>query len=282
MLLLHHTGGGHHRRQLLRNISDHVREKLLRHHGPGGTAGSKQERKLSCGNLSGVVMSFGDRSDIRAKSHFIHSGESKSFQSSLELTGSHVLAELADVGRRHDGDNIVAFPERMGKLENLGFVRDRAEGAADLTHTAGYAFVFQNTCASLFVASDGLHTAGLLAGAYIMRDRVIRTDRFAFSTFDTFLLVDDRLAVDHGNSAFGADLHTGMRHAAPAHIGDNIFIWRTGRAGRGDHLHKRRFIIFLVDIAGRKTVGKMHRLIFRAERKSMARRILSLATARSR
>ena len=111
-----------------------------------------------------------------------------------------------------------------------------------------------------------------------MRDRVIRTDRFAFSTFDTFLLVDDRLAVDHGNRAFGADLHTGMRHAAPTHISDNIFIGRTGRAGRGDHLHKRRFIIFLVDIAGRKAVGKMHRLILRAERKSMARRILSLAT----
>ena len=101
-----------------------------------------------------------------------------------------------------------------------------------------------------------------------MRNRVIRTDGFAFSTFDTFLLIDDRLAVDHGNRAFGADLHTGMRHAAPAHIGDNIFIGRTGRAGRGDHLHKRRFIIFLVDIAGSKAVGKMHRLILRAERKS--------------
>ena len=214
------------------------------------------------------MVRFGNCPDIRSKSYFIHFRKSEDLQSDFKFAGCHVLSELADIGRSHDCDNVVAFPERVGKLENLGFVGNGSKGAAYHTHTAGYAFVLQDTCPSLFVASDGLHSTGLFAGADIMGDRVIRTDGLAFSAFNTFILVDDRLAVDHGNGAFGADLNTGMSHASPAHIGDNIFIWRTGRAGRGDHLHQRRLIIFFVNVACLQPISQMNRFVFRTKRKS--------------
>ena len=59
-----------------------------------------------------------------------------------------------------------------------------------------------------------------------------------------------------------------MSHTATAHIADDVFVWRTGCTCRWDDLHKRRLIIFFVDIAGCKTVCQMDGFVFRAKRKT--------------
>ena len=45
---------------------------------------------------------------------------------------------------------------------------------------------------------------GTFAGAFFMGDGIVRTDSFASSAMDTFVLVDEGFSVYHGNGAFGA------------------------------------------------------------------------------
>ena len=71
-------------------------------------------------------------------------------------------------------------------------------------HAAGYAFILVDGGASLFIALDGFYTAGTFAGAFFMGDGIVRTDSFASSAMDTFVLVDEGFSVYHGNGAFGA------------------------------------------------------------------------------
>ena len=59
-----------------------------------------------------------------------------------------------------------------------------------------------------------------------------------------------------------------MRHTASAHIGNLIHLRLTGITGRRYDLHKRRLIIFLVNVAGLKTCGNMYGCIFRPKRHS--------------
>jgi len=92
----------------------------------------------------------------------------------------------------------------MCQLENLGFIRDGTEWAADHTHAAGHTFILVDGSASLFIAFDGFYTAGAFAGTFFMGDGVVRTDSFASSAMDTFVLVDEGFSVYHGNGAFGA------------------------------------------------------------------------------
>ena len=59
-----------------------------------------------------------------------------------------------------------------------------------------------------------------------------------------------------------------MCNTAAAHVADFVFVGFTcGTCGR-NHLHKRWFIIFFIDIAGFYAISKMYRTIFRAEGKS--------------
>ena len=97
---------------------------------------------------------------------------------------------------------------------------------------------------------------------------IVRADSFTFTAFDTFVLVYIGLAVDHGDSTFGADFVAGMRHTPHASVGYFIFIDRAGIAGGRNHLHQRRFIIFLGNIALFQSLGHMHRNILRAQAQS--------------
>ena len=59
-----------------------------------------------------------------------------------------------------------------------------------------------------------------------------------------------------------------MCDTAAAHVADFVFVgFACGTCGR-DHLHKRWFIIFLVNVAGLHAIGKVDGTIFRAEGKS--------------
>ena len=58
-----------------------------------------------------------------------------------------------------------------------------------------------------------------------------------------------------------------MCDTAAAHVADFVFVgFACGTCGR-DHLHKRWFIIFLVNVAGLHAIGKVDGTIFRAEGK---------------
>ena len=156
----------------------------------------------------------------------------------------------------------------MGQLENLGFVRDGSEWAADHAHAAGYAFVLIDGCASLFVTFDGFYAAGAFAGAFFVGDGVVGTDGFASSAMDAFILVDKGFSVYHGDGAFGTGEHTGMCDAAAAHVADFVFVGFACGTCRWDYLHKRWFVIFLVNVAGFYSVGQMDGTVLRAEGKS--------------
>ena len=59
-----------------------------------------------------------------------------------------------------------------------------------------------------------------------------------------------------------------MCNTAAAHVADFVFVgFACGTCGR-NHLHKRWFIIFFINIAGFYAISKMYRTIFRAEGKS--------------
>ena len=156
----------------------------------------------------------------------------------------------------------------MGQLENLGFVGDGSEWAADHAHATGYAFVLIDGCASLFVAFDGFYAAGAFTWTFFMGDGIVRTDCFASSAVDAFILVDKGFAVYHGDGAFGAGEHTGMCDAAAAHVADFVFVGFACGTCRWDYLHKRWFVIFLVNVAGFYSVGQMDGTVLRTERKA--------------
>ena len=250
MLLFYLTGSGNHRSKFLRNIVDHVREKFLCHHGPGRTAGGQKKRKVSGSNFLCIVVRLGNSSDICSQSNLVHIGKTKDLKGSFKFTWCYVFSELTDISRSHNGNDLISFTQRVGKLENLRFVRNGSKRTAYHTHTAGNTFVIQDFCTSLFVASDGLYAAGLFAWTDIVRDGIIRTYGFTFSAFDTFILINTGFAIDHGNGALGTGLHTWVSHTASAHVADNIFVGRAGRTGRRNYLHKGRFIIFFINIAG--------------------------------
>ena len=122
----------------------------------------------------------------------------------MEFARSYRIPKLADIGRCDLCNDLSSFSKGVGQLEDLGFVGDSSEWTADHAHAAGYAFILVDGGASLFIALDGFYTAGTFAGAFFMGDGIVRTDSFASSAMDTFVLVDEGFSVYHGNGAFGA------------------------------------------------------------------------------
>ena len=137
----------------------------------------------------------------------------------------------------------------MCQLENLGFIRDGTKWAADHTHTAGYTFILVDGSASLLIAFDRFYTAGTFAGAFFMGNGIIRTDRFASSAVNAFVLINKRFSINHGDGSFGTGLNAWMGNTAAAHIAYFVFIGFACRTCRRDYLHKRWFVIFLINIA---------------------------------
>ena len=207
-------------------------------------------------------------SDISTECNFMDIRKTKNLQSCLEFARSHIITELADISRSDDGNDFFTTTKCMSQLENLRFIRNRTEWTAYHTHTTGNAFVLQDTCTSLLITSDCLDTTGLFTWTDIVRDSIIRAGGFAFATLDTFVLINIRFSIFHGNRTLWTGLHTWMSDTAAAHIADNIFVWRTGCACRWNDLHKRRLVIFLIDVAGCQTVGQMDSFVFRAKREA--------------
>src|SRR5699024_8808597 len=104
--------------------------------------------------------------------------------------------------------------------------------------------------------------------ALLFRNGVIGADRLTLSALDTFGLVDKGFPIHKGDGPLRTDLHTGVGQTALAHVADVVSLLLTGLAGRRDHLHGRRLIIFVGDIAGLSSRRKMDRLVLRAQGQS--------------
>src|SRR5699024_3492231 len=92
-------------------------------------------------------------------------------------------------------------------------------------------------------------------------------DRFTFSALDAFFLVYVGTVIYHGDRVFWTDLLARMSQTSLTDIAHLVFILLTALARGWDHLHQRRLIIFLGDIACLHTRGQMDRLILRAKGK---------------
>ncbi len=249
MLLFDDPGRGHHGGQLIADLVDGLREKMLRHHRPGRTAGRQGEFLISRGHLFHIMLRLRHTAQIRADGSLVDIREAKLLQGRLEHLRRDLRPELSGKGGRYLGDDLPARLHGADQLEYLGLVRYRPEGTADHAHPAGHAHFIVNIGAAEPVGLDGVYAAGGLAGALLVADGVIGTHILAFPALDAFLLVNHGLAVHHGDSPLWAYAVARMGYAAHAGAGDFIMVLRAGIAGRGDDLHQRRLIVFLIDIA---------------------------------
>ena len=79
-----------------------------------------------------------------------------------------------------------------------------------VAHMLSLIHILQDTCASLLITSDCLDTTGLFTWTDIVRDSIIRTGGFTFATLDTFVLINIRFSIFHGNRTLWTGLHTWM------------------------------------------------------------------------
>ncbi len=115
---------------------------------------------------------------------------------------------------------------------------------------------------------DRIHAAMGKAWALLMRYRIVRTHGLALSALDALLLIDDRASVLHRDRSSWTDFIARVRKTAHTFVSHLVSVFRAGIARRRDHLHQRRLIIFLIDIALLHALADLHRLILRAERHS--------------
>ena len=186
----------------------------------------------------------------------------------MEFTRSYRIPKLADIGRCDLCNDLSSFTKCMSQLENLGLVRNSSKRTAYHAHTAGNTFLIINLCTAKFITSNCLYTTSSFTRTFFMRNSIIWTDRFAFSAFHTFCLINMRFAVYHRDCTLWTSLHTWMSHTSSAHIAYLIHIRRTGRTGRWDNLHKRRFIIFLINIGSFHSISQMNCFILWTKRKT--------------
>ena len=99
-----------------------------------------------------------------------------------------------------------------------------------------------------------------------MGNCIIRTICLTFTTFNTHILINNRLAVLHTDCSYRANLHTRMSHTSLTLVTHLIHIMLTGITSRRNHLHKRRLIILLINITLLNTLCQMHRFILWPQR----------------
>ena len=79
-----------------------------------------------------------------------------------------------------------------------------------------------------------------------MNDRIIGTGLHASATFDTFLRINVRLSIYHGNSSLRTDFLTRMLQTPLTSFRHNYPVFRTGMAGKFNNIDQWRLIIFFL------------------------------------
>ena len=257
MLLFDQTGGGYHRSQLVADLVNGLREQILRHHGPGRTAGSQRKLLLTCGYFLYIMLCFRHTSHIRTQSSFIYIRKSQFLQCCLEHLRRYLGTKLSSKSRCHLCNDRAAGLHGTDQLEYLGLVSNGTKGAAYHTLTTGYTFLIVDYSSSHMVRCNGSNTAGSLTGTLFMTNCIIRADFTTFSALNAFLLINNRLAVFHRDRALGTDTLTGMRQTSHTGAGHLVTVLRAGIACRRNDLHQRGFIIFFINIALFKSLCQM-------------------------
>ena len=216
MLLLDQTGCCNHRCQFITDLIDGLREQILRHHRPGRATGSQSKLLLTGSNLLHIMFRFRHTSHVSAQRCLIDIRKTQFFQSCLEHLRCHLRTELSGKCRCYLGYNLPSGLHGTDQLEDLGLVRNRAEGTAYHTLTTGYTFFIVDHSSSHTVRCDGSNTTGSLTGTLFMTNCIIRADFTAFSALNAFLLINNRLAIFHRDRALGTDTLAGMCQASHA------------------------------------------------------------------
>ena len=257
MLLFDQTGGGYHRSQLVADLVNGLREQILRHHGPGRTAGSQRKLLLTGSNLLHIMFCFRHTSHIRTKGGFIDICKAQFFQRCLEHLRCHLRAELSGKCRCYLGYDLPPGLHGTDQLEYLGLVSNGTKGAAYHTLTAGNTFFIIDNSSSHMIRFDSRYTTGCFTGTLFMTNCIIRADFTTFSALNAFLLINNRLAVFHRDCALRTDTLTGMRQTSHTGAGHLVTVLRAGIACRRNDLHQRGFIIFFINITLFQPLGQM-------------------------
>ena len=248
MFLFDQTGGGYHRSQLVADLVNGLREQILRHHGPGRTAGSQRKLLLTCGYFLYIMLCFRHTSHIRTQSSFIYIRKSQFLQCCLEHLRCHLRAELSGKCRCYLGYDLPSGLHGTDQLEDLRLVSNRSKRTAYHTLTAGYTFLIVDHGSSHMVRCNSSNTAGSLTGTLFVTNRIIRADFTTLSALDAFFLINNRLAVFHRDRTLGTDTLAGMCQAPHAGAGHLITVLRAGITSRRNDLHQRGLIIFFINI----------------------------------
>src|SRR5699024_3608086 len=232
-------------------------EQLLGHDRPGGAAGSGHEGQL-LRHLVDKVLGLLHRAQVGADGHLEHVGKAQGLHGSTQLAGSDLGTELAHEGGSHGGVHPLTGLDGADDLENLGLVGDGAEGAVDQTHAAGDALVVVDLRLAVGVGVDGVHAAGLGAGALLDDDGLVLAHVGAAAALDALVLVDDGTAIEavQGDGVLGAHLHAGVSQTALAAVGDVHPLLRAAVTGKLDDVDQQGSVVGLVLGSGLDVVGQ--------------------------
>ena len=244
VVLLVQPGGEHHGSHGHGDVVLELGEQLLGHHAPGGAAGGGH-KGLLVGNLLQEVLGLLGGAHVGAHGHLDDLVEAHLAHGLPHLGGGDLLAKLADKGGRHGGHHLVAPLDGLNQLEDLALVGDGAEGAVHQAHAAGDALVVVDLGPSQLVGADGVHAAGLGAGALKLQDGAVGALVGTLAALDALLLVDEALALNDGDGVLGADLLTGVGQTALAHVGHLHPLGGAGVAGKGNNVDQRGIVVLL-------------------------------------
>ena len=107
-------------------------------------------------------------------------------QSCTNLFRRSERTKLSNKCRCNLCNNLVTALDCLNQLKNLGFIRNRAEWAADKALTTGNAFIVVDLCSAILIAFNCVDTTSCCARTFTLYDCGIWASLSTSSAFDTF------------------------------------------------------------------------------------------------
>jgi len=151
-------------------------------------------------------------------------------------------AVLTDDRGRYEGDDLLIILDALNDAHDIAALVDRAEGAGVATGAAGHAFGMIDLRLAILADADRTDATGAHAGAVDLDDRAVGAHLAAASALDAFVAVDEGAVLHEADRLFGAIIHTFMRDAMTADVGDVVGIDRTLVAGGRQHVYEGQIL----------------------------------------